>query len=176
MCSSDLDKTWGREVSIPTDFDIGLSGLDIQNSLIEWNRLRIRRADGRKLPRVEIDASLLVPSGYMGPAFLVYKNYRTTLVWNRSHLYALAVGHLSDRLIGLGALKRQPPESDQPLRRADIETFQNLLNARGMDAGIPDGILGPKTRAALRTYQKSEGLPPDGYPSKGIIEYLQSKF
>ena len=170
------DKTWGREVRIPSDFDIGLSGMDTHKTLIEWSRLGLRRADGSGLPQVNIEASLLVPAGYKGPAFLVYKNYRTTLVWNRSHLYAIAVGHLSDRLIGLETLKRQPPASDQPLRRADIKTLQILLNARGVDAGIPDGILGPKTRTAVRTYQKSTGLPPDGYPSKGIIEHLQSKF
>ena len=98
------------------------------------------------------------------------------MVWNRSHLYALAVGHLSDRLIGLGAIKKQPPANDLPLRRSEIKAMQVLLNAFGVDAGIPDGVLGPKTRSAVRAYQKSIGLPPDGYPNKSIIEHLRSKF
>ena len=115
----------------------------------------------------------MLPAGYKGPAFLVYKNYRTIMVWNRSHLYALAVGHLADRFIGKGPLATPPAADDVPLSRADIRILQGLLNAQGLDAGVPDGMLGPKTRAAVRTYQKSAGLPPDGYATKALILKLQ---
>ena len=167
------DKTWGREVRIPKGFDISLTGLSVRKPLAEWNKLGIRRTGGKPLPAVDIDASLLVPAGYKGPAFLVYKNYRTIMVWNRSHLYALAVGHLADRFIGKGPLATPPAADDVPLSRADIRILQGLLNAQGLDAGVPDGMLGPKTRAAVRTYQKSAGLPPDGYATKALILKLQ---
>lgn len=167
------DKTWGREVRIPKDFDISLTGLSLRKPLAEWNKLGIRRTSGKPLPAVDIDASLLVPAGYKGPAFLVYKNYRTIMVWNRSHLYALAVGHLADRMIGKGPLAMPPSADDVPLSRSDIRTLQGLLNAHGLDAGVPDGMLGPKTREAVRAYQKSAGLPPDGYATKALILKLQ---
>lgn len=168
------DKTWGREVRLPGEFDIALTGMDIRKPLTEWNKLGVRRANGGTLPMVDIDASVLVPAGYRGPAFLVYQNYRTILVWNRSHLYALAVGHLADRLAGTGPLTTPPPADDAPLSRADIRALQSLLNGRGLDAGIPDGVLGAKTRSAVRAYQKGAGLPPDGYATKALIERLDA--
>ena len=168
------DKTWGREVKLPAGFDIALTGMNVRKPLKQWGDLGVRRANGKPLPNVDIEASILVPAGYRGPAFLVYKNYRTILVWNRSHLYALAVGHLADRLAGLGALKTPPPAEDTPLSRADIRDLQALLNAQGLDAGVPDGMLGPKTRNAVRAYQKRAGMPPDGYATKALIEALRA--
>lgn len=168
------DKTWGREVRLPDGFDIALTGMDIRKPLAEWNKFGVRRANGKPLPPIDIDASLMVPAGYKGPAFLVYKNYRTIMVWNRSHLYALAVGHLADRLVGQGALVKQPPAGDAPLSRGDIHALQTLLNSRGLDAGVPDGVLGAKTRAAVRAFQKTVGIPPDGYATKALIQRLRS--
>ncbi len=170
------DKTWGREATIPGNFDISLTGMKIHKTLSQWNKMGVRRSDGRKLPHVDIDASLLVPAGYKGPAFLVYKNYRTILVWNRSHLYALAIGHLADRLIGIGPLKQQPSTADVPLSRTNIKALQAALNNLGINAGMPDGVLGPKTRAAVRTYQKTAGLPPDGYATMELVERLRQAY
>ncbi|MAY66525.1 MAG: lytic transglycosylase, partial [Rhodospirillaceae bacterium] len=87
------DETWGREVRLPKSFDFALSGLDKKLKLKEWQAKGVRRADGRDLPLADIDAALILPAGANGPAFLVYNNYETILVWNRSILYALAVGH-----------------------------------------------------------------------------------
>ncbi len=169
------DKTWGREVLLPQGFDIALTGMDIRKPLKEWNEFGIRRVDGKPLPNIDIEASVMLPAGYKGPAFLVYKNYRTIMVWNRSHLYALAVGHLADRLAGQGALATPPPDQDAPLSRADIRELQALLNGRGFDAGPADGMLGSKTRAAVRAYQQSAGIPPDGYATKPLIERLRAQ-
>ena len=125
------DRTWGREVQLPRSFDVGLSGLEIQKSLAEWNILGVRQVNGKPLPDVAVDdASILLPAGYRGPAFLVYKNYRTTMIWNRSHLYALAVGHLSDRLVGKGKLRAELGDIN-PLSRHDILDLQRRLNALG---------------------------------------------
>ncbi len=167
------DKTWGREAKLPPRFEFSLSGLRTQKTLREWQALGVRRADGGDLPAVDIMASVILPAGYAGPAFLVYKNYRTILVWNRSLLYAIAVGHLADRIVGGGSLKTRKPANDEPMSRADVMNMQQLLAGLGFDAGTPDGVIGPKTRQAIRAYQKRAKLPADGYPSLGLIERLQ---
>ena len=169
------DQTWGREVRLSGPFDMALTGLQIQKSLREWDSLGVRRVDGRKLPNAMIDgASLLLPAGYKGPKFLVYQNYRTTMVWNRSRLYAFAVGHLSDRLIG-----KPPIQADlgdlQPLARSKVIEIQERLNKAGFKAGEPDGRVGPMTRHAIRRYQIKHGLPPDGFPNSQLINHLSNK-
>jgi membrane-bound lytic murein transglycosylase B len=93
-----VDRTWGREVRLPSNFDQELAGLDTKKPLSEWQNLGIRRLNGGNLPEVDINASLIMPSGSHGPAFLVYQNYRAIFRWNRSHLYSLAVCRLSDKL------------------------------------------------------------------------------
>jgi membrane-bound lytic murein transglycosylase B len=89
---------WGREVKLPADFDTALAGLNIQKPLADWQALGIRRANGRDLPAVARQASIVLPSEAAEPAFLVYHNYRVFLNWNRSTYFALAVGQLADRL------------------------------------------------------------------------------
>jgi membrane-bound lytic murein transglycosylase B len=129
--------------------------------------------DGGPLPAVDIDAMLVLPSGYQGPAFLTYTNYRKILNWNRSTLYAIAVGHLADRLVGSGPLQGPRPDNDQPLSRAMVQEMQERLGALGFDTGTPDGVVGPMTRTAIRNYQKSAGLPPDGFPTSALLEKLR---
>jgi membrane-bound lytic murein transglycosylase B len=92
--------SWGRRVCLPEDFDRTLTGLGSRRPIGEWRSLGVRRADGNPLPSANIDASLLLPDGGTGPAYLVYQNYRTLLRWNRSHLFALTVCHLADQLVG----------------------------------------------------------------------------
>lgn len=92
--------TWGREVTVPRNLDEALYGIKTKKHLSEWQEIGIRRLNGDDLPEVDIDASLIRPSGDSGPVFLVYKNYRAILRWNHSHLYALAVCRLSDRIAG----------------------------------------------------------------------------
>jgi membrane-bound lytic murein transglycosylase B len=92
--------SWGRRVRLPEDFDRTLTGLGSRRPIGEWRSLGVRRADGNPLPSANIDASLLLPDGGTGPAYLVYQNYRTLLRWNRSHLFALTVCHLADQLVG----------------------------------------------------------------------------
>lgn len=97
-------QTWGREVQLPASFDYNLVSIETfpetRKPLSEWAGLGVRAADGAALPYGDQEAALLLPGGYEGPAFLVYENYRHTLNWNRSILYAIAVGHLADRLTG----------------------------------------------------------------------------
>jgi membrane-bound lytic murein transglycosylase B len=110
--------------------------------------------------------------GYKGPVFLVYQNFRSILGWNHSTLYALAVGHLADRLSGGGALLATP--IDEPLlKRDDIITIQQTLSLLGYDAGEADGIAGPKTRAAAKNFQKDIGMIADGYVGYELFQRLQ---
>ncbi|MGQ4808693.1 Tn3 family transposase TnXax1 [Candidatus Entotheonellaceae bacterium PAL068K] len=92
------NRTWGRRVTLLADIDPALAGLNVQKPLPAWQQLGIRRADGSDLPRQPLQASLLLPEGPKGPAYLVYQNFRTLLKWNRSHYFALAVGKLADAL------------------------------------------------------------------------------
>ena len=165
--------TWGREVRLPDRFDFELSGLDTRKTMLEWQMLGVRRFDGRDLPDVDIEGSIIVPAGFEGPAFLVYKNYRTVLVWNRSIFYAIAVGHLADRLIGGGPLLATRPDNEAPLSRANVAAMQRLLTKQGFDPGGTDGVIGPLTRKAIKAFQKSRDLPPDGFPSAGFLVRLR---
>jgi membrane-bound lytic murein transglycosylase B len=103
------DMIWGREVRIPPDFDHALAGLKKKKTLDEWQKIGIRRVNGENLPEFDTKASLILPSGNNGPAFLVYQNYRAIMRWNRSHLYALAVCNLADRLSGVGTVQSKNP-------------------------------------------------------------------
>jgi membrane-bound lytic murein transglycosylase B len=93
------DQTWGREVMLPDGFDPALAGLDVVKRLSVWQKMGVRRADGSDLPTRDLEASVVLPGGEAGPAFVVYSNYRTILKWNRSHYFAMSVGRLAD-LIG----------------------------------------------------------------------------
>ena len=93
------DQTWGRAVTLPAGFDMALADLKLVKRLSEWQRLGVRRADGGDLPRRDLEASLVLPGGEAGPAYVIYDNYRTILKWNRSNYFAVSVGHLAD-LIG----------------------------------------------------------------------------
>ncbi len=91
---------WGREIRLPDTFDTDLEGLGTRKSLAEWQALGVRTVDGNDLPSVDIGGSVILPSAASEPAFLVYENYRTIMRWNRSHLFAISVGHLADRISG----------------------------------------------------------------------------
>ncbi len=165
--------TWGREVQLPKGFRLDLAGLNIRKPLSQWRALGIKRIGGGALPSGVAEASVILPAGYKGPAFLVYKNYRTILTWNRSILFAIAVGHLADRLVGAGPFKSKRPAREVPLSRADVEDLQRLLAALGYDAGGTDGVIGTKTRSAIKAFQKKSLLPADGYPTMGLLERLR---
>ncbi len=165
--------TWGREIRLPKGFKLELSGLNIRKPLSRWRALGISRMDGISLPDIEVEASVVLPAGYNGPAFLVYRNFRTILTWNRSILYAIAIGHLADRLAGGAPFKSKRPTVELRLSRNDIKDLQRLLSARGFDTGSSDGVVGPNTRLAIKAYQKKSLLPADGYPTMGLLERLR---
>ena len=166
------DRNWGREVKLPPDFALELAGLEVEKSLVAWQVLGVRKINGDDLPRVNIKASVVLPAGHAGPAFLVYNNYRTTLQWNRSDLYAIAVGHLADRIAGKEALATARPVSEQRLSRNQVEKIQELLTAQGFDPGPIDGVVGSQTRQAIKEFQRMAKLPADGHPTPELLEEL----
>jgi lytic murein transglycosylase len=166
--------TWGYEVVVPRGFDYMLADRSKQLTLAQWERLGLRRADGSAFPRPHDRAYLLVPAGARGPAFLMLNNFRVIMKYNPAEAYALAIGHFADRLRG-GAPFVQPwPRDEQVLSRSERYELQQQLAARGFDIGEPDGRLGPRTRTALRRFQASVGLVPDGFASGSVLSRLRA--
>lgn len=164
---------WGREVRLPSRFDYTLAGLDQRRPLSEWQRLGVRLPTGRALPATDMEASLLLPAGHRGPAFLVYDNFRIIMRWNTSTSYALAVGHLADRIAGMGRLAAVPPKQERALTREEIMELQGRLIRLGHLEGEIDGIAGQQTRAAVRAFQLQRGLPADGHPDYELLTLLR---
>lgn len=166
------DLRWGREVTLPKGFDYALAGRDVRKPLAEWRTLGVRDVQGNVLPALNLPASIIIPSGHTGPVFVVYRNFDVIMGWNRSEYYALAVGHLADRINGGGALTVLPPD-DERLTIETVKAIQATLTASGYDAGPADGIFGTQTKRALRDLQKAKGWVADGYPSAQVMEQLR---
>lgn len=167
------DERWGREVVLPGSFDYSLSGTATRKSLAEWRDIGVSMLNGSPIPVVQgMEASIILPAGASGPAFLAYGNFRATMAYNPSTFYALTVGHLADRFSG-GAPIQNMPENEQALSVAEVRELQEILNSQGFDSGEPDGRVGRMTRAAIRAYQESAGLPMDAYASGQLLSRLR---
>jgi membrane-bound lytic murein transglycosylase B len=164
---------WGFEVALPEGFEFALSGSERAQPSAAWEKLGLRRPDGTVWPRSPSHLQLLLPAGAQGPAFLVTANFRSLLHYNPALVYALAVGHLADRIAGGAPIIGRWPVDDMPLGRPEREELQQRLAQRGFETGGIDGIIGDRTRAAIRTYQRSRQLPEDGHPSFNLIERLR---
>ena len=138
----------------------------------EWSELGLVQVDGANIPIANMNASVILPSGASGPAFLAYANFRTTMVYNPSIFYALTVGLLADRYMGGPAVQRMLL-NEQAMSLADVVELQELLNSSGFDSGPPDGRVGRQTRTAVRAYQQSVGLATDGHASRQLLERLR---
>ena len=165
--------SWGYEVDLPANFDFMLVGRQIRRPVHYWESIGVRRVSGSKFPRSNDMASLLVPAGARGPAFLVIGNFRAIMKYNPSESYALAIGHLADRIRGGGPIVRPWPRDELPLTRTERIELQQRLAARGYDMGDSDGHFGPKTRSAVRDLQARAGMAPDGFVSAKFMEWLR---
>jgi lytic murein transglycosylase len=166
-------QTWGYEVVVPERFNYLLADRARVMSLQEWRRSGIARPGGKAFPRGEDRAYLLLPGGARGPGFLMLQNFRVIMRYNPAEAYALAIGHLADRLRGGEAFVQSWPRDERVLTRDERYELQQLLARRGFDVGEPDGQLGGRTRAALRQFQASIGVAPDGFASAAILERLR---
>ena len=168
-------QTWGYEIVVPEGFNFMLADRSRVMAVREWERLGISRAGGKAFPRADDRAYLLVPAGAQGPGFLMLQNFRVIMKYNPAEAYALAIGHLADRLRGGEPFVQAWPRQERVLTRAERYELQQHLAARGYDVGEPDGRLGGKTRNALRQFQSSVGHVPDGFASAAILERLRSR-
>jgi lytic murein transglycosylase len=163
---------WGYEVRLPEKYG-GPSGRRNRRALAQWNTLGIRQLDGTALAGGE-RAALILPAGATGPAFIVFRNYDAIYSYNAAESYALAIAHLSDRLRGAGPIRTAWPTDDPGLTRAERRELQQLLIDRGYDIGEPDGIIGQRTRDAIKVFQASAGLPVDGYAGARVLRALKA--
>lgn len=167
------DIPWGYEVRLPQGFDYRLAGEAGRRSIGEWQRLGLRPAHGPQRVAAKVTATLIVPAGSRGPAFLVTGNFGAILAYNNSTAYGLAVGHLADRLAGGEPFVTSWPTEERALTRAERIELQQRLTAHGYDTGGTSGLIGRKTFAAVQAYQASAGLTPDGYASPDLLERLR---
>jgi len=168
-------QTWGYEVTLPKGFNPKKVSDKTLTRLADWQKLGFARVGGEPFPRPGDKASLLAPAGTNGPAFLVLNNFRSILHYNVSTSYALGVGHLSDRLKGSGPFVHPWPTDANHLALDQRVELQKLLMAKGLLAGDADGVIGPATLEAVKSFQRSKGLPVDGFPSRTILELLRKE-
>jgi hypothetical protein len=133
------------------------------------------RPGNKVFPRPDDKAFLLVPSGAQGPGFLMLQNFRVIMKYNPAEAYAMAIGHLADRLRGGEPFVQAWPRHERVLTRGERYELQQLLAERGFDVGEADGRLGGRTRNALRQFQQSVGAVPDGFASGAVLERLRGR-
>lgn len=165
---------WGFEVTLPQGFDYALADPEIRRSLSEWRSLGInpvRTVDAKE----QSLATLFLPAGHRGPAFLLLNNFRSILKYNNSTSYALAIGLLSDALDGNPGVQAAWPRGDRQLGRSERIELQELLAQSGFDPGPADGIIGANTRKAIRALQLQLNWPADGYPNEALLKQLRNR-
>jgi len=162
------DEPWLAEAVVPATMDWSVSGLETQKTVAEWARLGVvpRGAD---LPR-RLQASLLLPQGHKGPAFLAFENYRVFFDWNQSFTYVATAAYFATRLSGAPVFDARAAEAG--LEDSQMKRLQEKLAARGYDVGKIDGILGARTRAAVQSEQQRLGLPADAWPTTALLDAL----
>ncbi|MCA3488795.1 MAG: lytic murein transglycosylase [Rhodobacter sp.] len=165
-------KPWGVEVTLPPGFDYGDTGERVKKPVAGWQALGVRTAEGGALPD-HGPASVLLPAGARGAAFLVFANFGTIERYNAADAYVIGVGHLADRIAGAPPIRAAWPRQDRVLSFDERVELQQRLAAAGFDPGAADGRIGPNTIAAVRAFQRSIGAVPDGYASLGVLQKLR---
>lgn len=163
---------WGFEVVLPADFDI--SGHDPAEfkPFSYWASAGLRRPDGRAIPSGGT-ATISLPAGRNGPAFLLTQNFRVIKEYNRSNAYAFGVGHLGERIGGAGPIAAAWPKNEKPLSTSQAMDLQRNLQRLGFNVGKIDGKFGDQVTAAVRAYQKKMGIVADGYPSHALLQQMR---
>jgi len=163
---------WGVEVRLPSGFDHGETGERVVKPVADWQAMGVRTWEGSGLPD-HGPASVLLPGGARGAAFLIFANFQVIERYNTADAYVIAVGHLADLIRGGGPIHAGWPRDLRALTYPERVEMQERLTAAGFDPGGADGKIGPLTIAAVRAFQRSAGLVPDGYPSLDILMRLR---
>jgi lytic murein transglycosylase len=158
---------WLQEVTVPADMDWSLSGVGIALPPAEWQAMGVRARNGRLS---NLPASLILPQGHKGPAFLAYPNFNIYFEWNQSFTYVLTAAYFGTRLAGAPVYDAGNP--DPGLDANQMKQLQTRLRARGYDVGKIDGILGAGTRGAVQAEQLRLGLPADAWPTQALLNRL----
>jgi membrane-bound lytic murein transglycosylase B len=160
---------WGAEVVLPTGFDYNQVSKSITRPGRQWAAMGVRSAAGGPVP----DGAILAPAGARGPAFVITDNFRAILKYNTSDSYALAVVGLADGIAGRPGIRGAWPRGDRPLSNAEKAEIQARLTARGHDTGGVDGKLGARSADAIRAFQRTRGMVPDGYADARLLAALR---
>jgi lytic murein transglycosylase len=160
---------WLHEVAVPENLDWSKTGPHQQLSVSEWQAMGVKRRTGA-LGADSMKASLLLPQGRKGPAFLAYPNFTSLFEWNKSSVYVLTAAYFATRVEGAPAFN--PGKPDEGLTIEQMKVLQRKLEARGHDVGGIDGILGAMTRQAVQAEQARLGLPPDAWPTRAFLDRL----
>lgn len=161
-----------EQVDLPDDFDYEAWSERTRRSVSDWTGRGVAATDGEFDGPDGLEARILMPAGGAGPAFIAYPNFDTILRYNNSTSYALGVSYLAKALEGSGDLPGGWPEANPPLGRTHARDLQAALTALGFDTQGIDGVVGPNTRSALRSFQQSKGLEPDGYAGAEAYEQV----
>jgi lytic murein transglycosylase len=161
---------WMEEVHVPDQMPWEKTGRETQLPISQWAAWGVTDRGGGALDQTRSPASLVLPMGRNGPAFLVFDNYNVYLKWNQSFVYTLTAAHLATRFAGAPAYDKRDP--DPGLSPAQMRELQTKLDAKGHDVGKVDGVLGSGTRAAVRAAQERLGMPVDGWPTPALLAAL----
>lgn len=161
------NEPWLQEVTVPANLDWRLTGLDTTQSTRDWAKMGVKPRTG-KLPNLQ--ASILLPEGRNGPAFLAYPNYRVFFEWNKSFVYVTTAAYFATRLEGAPVFNPGNPSTQIEL--SEMKSLQQKLRQRGHDVGPIDGILGAKTRRAVQAEQSRLSLPADAWPTRDLLNRL----
>ncbi len=168
---------WGFEVTLPDGFDYALADVEVEKAIIEWAGAGVKGVNVNLAADYDPNTRgrIFLPAGAKGPAFMVFENFEAILRYNRSTSYALAVGLLADHLAGREKPIMGPwPRADRALSLDERKALQQALKDKGFDPGPIDGVIGAGTKRALKSWQKSAGLPADGYASLDTLTRLSS--
>lgn len=163
------NEPWLQEVTLSNTFDWSLTGLVTEKTGHEWQNLGVRGLHGQ-MQSMTLPASVLLPQGRHGPAFLAYPNFRAVLEWNKSFVYATTAAYFATIFHGEPPFKHANPSLGLDI--FEMKHLQRKLVSYGYDVGKIDGILGSKTRTAVQALQKKLGLPADAWPSHELISLL----
>jgi membrane-bound lytic murein transglycosylase B len=166
------EQPWGLEIILPNGFNYLLLGKEIKKKVSYWNSLGIRQINGNHIKDYG-NASIILPAGHRGAAFVIFDNFHVLEKYNASLAYVMGVGHLGDRIMGGNKFHKSWPVDENALSSNEKKILQRYLLEDGYEIGKVDGMIGPKTILAIRSYQRKLGKIPDGFATKALLKEMQ---